>query len=86
MDYPLEFITWLENHNDLCEEQFHIAVIAEYLKGHVEWYDVMLFHMESEGYDGEYESGYWGREFNRRVDLLYEMFVSGIHLNLMNTK
>ena len=34
MDYPLEFITWLEEHDDLCNEQFHISAIPEYLKGH----------------------------------------------------
>ncbi|MGK0465971.1 WG repeat-containing protein [Clostridium sp.] len=72
MDYPLKFITWLEDHEDLCTEQFHSSVVPEYLKGHIEWYPVISFHMGCEIYDGDFDT-----EFDRRVKLLYEMFISG---------
>lgn len=72
MDYPLEFITWLEDHYDLCNEQFHSSAIPEYLKGNIEWYPVISFHMGCELYDGDFDT-----EFNRRLNLLYEMFISG---------
>ncbi|MCB2354396.1 WG repeat-containing protein [Clostridium estertheticum] len=72
MDYPLEFITWLEDHDDLCNEQFHSSAIPEYLKGNIEWYPVISFHMGCELYDGDFDT-----EFNRRLNLLYEMFISG---------
>ncbi|MGH4139450.1 WG repeat-containing protein [Clostridium sp.] len=72
MAYPLEFITWLEDHDDLCNELFHSSAITEYLKGHIEWYPVISFHMGCEDYNGDFDT-----EFNRRVNLLYEMFISG---------
>ena len=71
MDYPLEFVTWLEDHDDLCNEQFHSSAIPEYLKGNIEWYPVILFHMGCELYDGDFDE-----EFDRRLNSLYKMKLS----------
>lgn len=72
MDYSLEFITWLEDHHDLCNEQFHCSCIPEYLNGNIEWYPVILFNMGCELYEEDIVA-----EFNKRLNLLYEMFKSG---------
>ena len=75
MDYGIEFITWLEEHDDLCEEQFNgSAIIIEYLRGHHEWYDAILWDMGSECFPEDHNLS---MEFNHRLKLLYEMYTSG---------
>lgn len=74
MEYEIEFITWLEEHVDLCEEQFKGSSIIEYLRGHYEWYDVILWDMGSECFP---ESHNLNTEFDQRLKLLYEMYTSG---------
>ena len=77
MDYSIElieFIVWLEKHPDLCQEQFRGTAITEYLRGHYEWYDAILWDMGAECFPDDHDMD---TEFTQRLYLLYEMFKSG---------